>query len=325
MKNIVFVYPSALQFWMSSEGNLQRYHPDNRVLTSVPSDHRLVSLQAPYDLLAQQYQLSFPVKILADKANHRFNNSFMSCSVRSEKVPQNSFVRIHNTPDGYPVYIACPEYCFLSAASHLSFWELVMLGYQLCACFAPDSMAEYQQRSRTPIISAAKIAAFLDHCKGAHGISNASQAISNVLDNAGSPMEIKLAMASTLPFFRGGVAIIKPELNAYPELTAKAREQLGYDCRCDMLWRIRKTAAEYDSNSTHLDRHQHAIDKDRSTALSLSGYKVISITSDFINSFQSYEETLVMLRWSLGMRKAAGQLERYLDRRYELYKFLRQH
>ena len=49
--------------------------------------------------------------------------------------------------------------------------------------------------------------------------------------------------------------------------------------------RIRTQLLEYDSNLTHLQIRQHFLDKKRGTALTLSGFKVSSLTAEQAGQF----------------------------------------
>ncbi|MBQ9032357.1 MAG: hypothetical protein IJ106_13035 [Parasporobacterium sp.] len=148
----------------------------------------------------------------------------------------------------------------------------------------------------------------------------------HILDNSNSPMETKLAMAAVLPFLQGGFALKHLEMNRYVALTPQGRALLGIDsCCCDMVWDQEKIILEYDSNLTHLEARQHAMDKKRASALSMAGCKVISITADVLHNFTAFEKTFLSLRWTLGMRTDQHRFASCRRQRYDLYQFLLRH
>jgi len=322
MRIIPLVYPSAAHFWLQYNLESYRYNINNRVLISLPYDYHINHAKDSTEQLVQRFNLPEPLTILSSNKNRRYKRTALNYAIKSDLIPDKSFIRIHDLSDGTPVYIACPEYCFLSAANYMSLLELIMFGYSLCAVYVPDSNEMYLQRSRNPITDSFSILSFLENCKGARGVKKAKRAIKYVLNNSNSPMETKFAMAATLPFSLGGFAITKPELNVAADLSPQGRDYLGSDCFCDMQWKKLRIAAEYDSNMTHLNPKQHAKDKRRTTALSMSGYKIFSTTSDYMSNFAAFEQTFMSLRAALGMSKETARLAKYIDVRYDLFHFL---
>ena len=201
------VYPTALHFWLNANFASEVYLPKDGCYSALPQGYRLSTVRSNAQILSQKYSLSYPIRLLAPDRGSRITQKELTSSVRSEHIPENSFVRIDNLPAGTPVYMACPEYCFLKAASSLSIYELILLGYRLCAKYVPDNSSQYHQRTRTPITSTARIRTYLRQCKGAHGIKKAWRAISYVLDNSNSPMESIFVMPAILPHWMGGFGL----------------------------------------------------------------------------------------------------------------------
>lgn len=320
------VYPSAMQFWLNPDIDSIIYRPAVKNYHSLPKGYHISSVQNNISTLVQQYGFCLPLRLLASASELRINKNGVSCSINSAHVPDNCFSRIDDLPGSIPVYVACPEYCFLSAASELSLYELIQLGYQLCAKYIPDGQMQYLQRGREPITTASKITAFLEKCTGAKGVKKARQAISYVLDNSNSPMETKFAMPAVLSVSLGGFALRRPNMNKNINLTGRGAEILGYDkCCCDLVWEQEKVIGEYDSTLTHLDPRQHIRDKKRASALAVSGYTVISITSDFLRNFESFQRTYDGIRYALRMKRDRQRMDASLEKRYELFHFLLTH
>lgn len=320
---ITICYPDSAFFWLNGNNNTDPYSLKNRELLSVPSYLGTTSSSAIISNLIQQYQFPGPVHLLVSDPKLRISRKNIICHVKSDLIPAGSFIKIGRLITGDDVFVECPEYCFLHAAKYMSFCELVRLGYSLCARYVSDNNSKYHQRNRLPLTSAANISAYLERCHGAPGIKKAQRATKYVLDNSNSPMETRLAIVSTFPFFMGGFGVKKPDLNPGILLSQQGRDLLGFEyCSVDMEWKAERTVLEYDSNMTHLDIKQHAIDKKRSTALNLSGYKVISLTADNFRNFAAFENTFASIRHTLGMKPENDRLEAYRDKRYEMFHFL---
>ena len=317
------VYPSALQFWFNTNYASEQYLPKDGHFSVLPHDYQLTVFPRTTEILSQMYCLSYPIRLLAANENRRIHQKEIACSIRSKHVPDDCFVQVDILRNDIPIYVACPEYCFLQASSELPLHKLIQLGYQLCARYTPDDRSQYKQRRRLPITSTAKILAFLDRCKGSHGVKKARQAIRYVLDNSNSPMETLFTMAAILPCHMGGFGLKKPELNADVLLSAKAQALLKTDTLCcDLVWRKEKVIVEYDSILVHLEAEQFKYDKKRASALNMSGYKVFHITSDFLDNFTAYQKTFDSIRCALKIKKDSRCLDKYQNERYDLFQFI---
>ena len=318
------VYPSALQFWFNVNYYSEKYLPKNAHFLALPKDYRLSTVQSTAETLSQMYCLDYPIRLLAPNVVSRISQKEFSCSVKSVHIPENSFVRADDLPGNIAVYVACPEYCFFKAASFLSLFELILLGYQLCAKYTIDSNSHYHQRNRAPITNVERISSFLKQCHGAHGVKKALRAISYVLDNSNSPMESIFVMPAILPFYMGGFSLRSPELNKDISLSPKGHALLGYDkCCCDLVWSKEKVVGEYDSMLSHMETKQFFHDKKRASALVMSGYKVFNITYEYMNNFTSYEKLYDSFRCALGKRSNPQKMAKYADARFSLFQFLR--
>ena len=194
-----------------------------------------------------------------------------------------------------------------------------MLANDLCAIYVKDETEEYRQRRRDPVTTVESICSFMNKASGINGLKKARRAIQYVLDRSNSPMESKLAALAVLPLHYGGYGLSKPFLNHFVRLNKEAEEFLGQSqlC-CDMVWLAKKVILEYDSNLSHLEIHQHFKDKKRSTALTISGYKVISITAEQLRDFHSVDNMFMQLRHVLNMRTHKDRIDKFAELRWNV-------
>ena len=188
----------------------------------------------------------------------------------------------------------------------------------LCAIYVFDKTKAMQQRSRIPVTTTKKIQRFLQSAKGMRGVKTASTALHYVIDNCNSPMEVSLAVLSSLPLYRGGYALEKPVMNKKLRLSSTVSKQMNIrQIRGDMVWEDQRIVVEYDSNLSHLQKEQHEFDKRRAAAITLSGYQLISVTVGQLSSFSAIDEIFNMLRHLLGMKKKSSEMKKYEEQRWE--------
>ena len=308
----IITYPSALEYWLKENGIPYHFHFDIDS-SKVRNKEVLESVTSRKDIICAAERLNFlePVHVAVSDYIKRASTETVVFHKLPECLPEFSFFKISQS-----IYIECPELCFVQAASFLSFHELVLLANELCAIYIKDDVEEYGQRKRTPVTTTKKIAGYIDKAKYIHGLQKAKTAVRYALDRSNSPMESRLAVTAMLPFYRGGYGLIKPQLNFDIRLNKEAAEYLGREnCCCDMVWNKKKIAVEYDSNMTHLEIQQHFKDKKRATALTISGYKVISLTAEQFKNFGNIETMFLRIRNILGMRTHKERLDMYMEQR----------
>ena len=208
---------------------------------------------------------------------------------------------------------------FLQAATQMSFHELVNLANNLCAIYVLDETEEYGQRRREPITSVADIMEYLTKVNDIAGIRTARRAIRYARDRSNSPMESQIATLGALPLHYGGYGLPPPRLNMDVQLSSEGKEFLGRSfCSCDMVWPEQKVVLEYDSNLAHSTRRQFTIDKNRSTALALSGYRVISVTAEKVANFRAVETLFTGIRTVLGLRTYPDRMQKTFEKRWDV-------
>ena len=312
---IPLVGPSALEFWLSGVARIDADHlsAPNRKLISLPENYEVVCKRDGIYSIAKRYGLSLPLYIMVNEAGNRNHGITCHSCVRPKILPKESFIQLDDV-----VYISSPELCFLQMTRFLPLPKLIEIANNLCSIYSLDKSVTYGQTVREALIEVNHIQTFLDHCDKMPGIKLARQAISYVLNRSGSPMESKLAALAMLSLSQGGYSLVKPKANLDISLTDEAASFLGRDtCCCDLVWEDQKVVVEYDSNLTHLSKDQHAYDKRKATALSMSGYRGFYITAANVNSFQNIETTFRNLRKILGQRPKQTLFNKYESRRRE--------
>lgn len=301
------VYPTALEYWLEDKGfpyrsELFYLNPENY------TGRKGISQITEYLNFTRPIHVSVPVGI------NRNPTKKIICHARPVCLPQESFFPVCDV-----LNISSPEYCFLQAAQELPIHKLVHLAIDLCATYVKDPDNILYQRNREPVTSVEFIREFLKKAAGLKGNYKANQAIVYALDNSNSPMETNLATLARLRGSYGGFGTTGQVLNYNVRLSKKGAEYLGQEfCCCDMVWPKERIVLEYDSNLTHLSREQHARDKGRAAALTMSGYQVISVTADKVSSFRGIEELFWVIRRMLGMRTGEMEEDKYFEKRWDV-------
>ena len=301
------VYPSALEYWLWDKGVPYRFN-------AFPENEEVVFGKESLRALIQQMNFSSPVSVGVSRNVNRKKDKEILCRVIPKNLPENSFVEVANG-----VFVASPAMCLLQAAGELPMHKLVQLANNLCAMYVLDPYEYYGQRRREPVTSVEEITNYLQTVRNVHHVREAETAIRYALNRSNSPRETELSTVGFLPWKYGGYGVKTPTLNLDIGLSDTGAEHLGRKtCCCDMVWLEEKVVLEYDSNLTHLSPTQHAKDKRRITALSLSGYQVISVTADDVRSFRSVEELFLRIRKTLGMQTDPARVQKYFDIRWDV-------
>ena len=326
--NIVIDSWSAAEFWRNAgcQGNTDLYSIHERAPADFSKNTELTMSPELAKILPYELNLPVPLHIMVSSPERRYRGDGIVCSVMPQDLPKNSFVEIISPgiPFSDRVFVVRPELCFIQLANHLSFNELVYMGFELCGTFMNDSRTEAGFVHREPIATLKSMEDYILPMKNTHGIYPARQAVKHLVEGANSPMEAKLIMTATLPYSRGGYGIPKPELNKSLSLSPEGMSVLRQrQIIADAVWEGQKLVMEYDSNLAHLTSTQHARDKNRISAMTFSGYKVVPVTYEDVSNFRGYEKTFRAFRKSLGLRTDENALKKYEYKRYDLISFLR--
>lgn len=329
---IALAYPNAARYYRQN-----KYYQIIRDKLNSPEKNRQ-TLPVKYGfkmdevllkILLENHDMELPLHLIVPDGSYRIRSKDVVCTVRPTVIPDESFVeyyrgKIPATKEVLNISVASPELCYLQAASQLSQFELIRFGYELCADFYYDDNERYGLAYHSPASNRSKLEVFLNRSNGMTGKRKAQQVLPYIHDHARSPMEILQSMIVNLPISYGGFAMKGFELNGNADLSAEGKQILGFDtCRCDIVWKKHKVVLEYDSDQVHLDSIQHAKDKNRATALSVSGYKVFTLTTSDLHKIEKVEAVMFALRNALGMKKETKQFQKFRKKRVELLDWVR--
>ena len=296
------VYPSAKDYWLKNRGpeNLQTVTASRMKNADTPNE--LLSAFADESHLAKELHLMVP-----DYSSRSLLDKTCAGHVMPKKLPMGAFVEVAPS-----VFVASPELCYVQAAAKMNLPELVVFANHLCGTFFVDETKKLGLSNRKPLTSVSKIKKFLKAANGLAGVKLARVAINYVLDGSNSPKESQIAALTMIPFFRGGYGLPAPNLNYNIKLSASGEEILERaECCCDMVWPEQRVVVEYDSDLVHLNRRQFSYDKKRVNALQLSGYTVISVTKEDLQSYRKIQLLFANIRKALRLRSMNSTLEKY--------------
>lgn len=293
--NLLLTYPSALEFWLNPNHDVEKYeYLSNDVVLMDFFDTKGAEMDN-YEDVAQAYRVSMPIHTLVSNHSQRRDRDQRIFHIAKNPLPSRSVIRVKRE-----LYVISPELCFILAARSMPFAELVRLGFELCAKYRKDPLDPQLQVSVTPVTNVSRLNKYLNSASGINGVKLAKRAVKYVLDNSNSYMETNLALLGSLPISEGGYGLPRPILNHVIKLTQAGAEFLGRNtCEADEVWLERKVALEYDSTFYHLERDQFMLDKKRSTAMALSGFKVLNVTANNVKSFADIEKLFFTIRKAL--------------------------
>ena len=221
-----------------------------------------------------------------------------------------------------PFFVTCPELTFAQMGWLLSIPREIHLGYEMCGTFAPDEQQPTGTRSRKPLTSPEKIASYLGKVEGVHGVKTARAALPHILRGSASPRESTLAELLTLPYAHGGSNVERPAMNAAIPIPARSQWATNRSSfRCDLLWRDKGVAVEYDSTLCHTGAERIAEDAARRNVLESLGLTVVTATSKQVTNFQAYNRLVRILTSHLGTRVRPACAD-YAARQFALRKEL---
>lgn len=218
--------------------------------------------------------------------------------VCGETLPPGSLVTL-----APKVYMPTPELLFLQLASELSLMELLIVGMELCGRYA--LMPNGNLVARPALTSTKKIELYFGKCSRLKGLTKAKRAVGLLADSSFSPEESKLYLMLCLPRRYGGFGLPKAELNASVDMRGIVSGN-EYRRSCDLLWRAKKLAIEYDSDQFHTGADKISKDAQRRVELSGQGISVVTITRLQLKSFSAIYEIATVLASHLKVRLRFG-------------------
>lgn len=141
--------------------------------------------------------LSRPLEVAVPRPSERLQGRCFVSTVYGGSLPQKSF-----TPLGDGLQVSCPELLFVEMASVMPFFNLVLLGCELCGTYARDPRDPIGGSAAfgvAPASSVQELLAYARQCRSLPGAAKALDALRYVMDNAWSPMEAIVAALAALP------------------------------------------------------------------------------------------------------------------------------
>lgn len=310
----VLAYTSALEFWRSplSDAGLSRA----RCRIGKLPERATAALVAGIGPLFGNEPLSKPIHVLATDGRKGSAPDLVVHQMRSLPAGSLRLTAIRN--DSEAVLVTCPELTFVHMASLLSFPRTVHLGCELCGTYAPDMRQPFGVRSRAPLTTPEKLAAYLAKAGHVGGSRSARTALHHVLSGSASPRESTLALLTTLPYMRGGSNMERPCMNAAVPLSKQSSwaSDRSY-FRCDLLWQDRNVAVEYDSTLCHTGATRIAEDASRRNTLESLGLTVVTATWKQVTDYREYNRFARILAGHLG-RRIRPRCSEYPSRQFAL-------
>lgn len=188
--------------------------------------------------------------------------------------------------------LVSPEAALVSVATKCDFVSLVELGSLLCSCFylCEDKEFGIVQR-RTPLASPKSIRAFISNNPNLPGASLTKRCLGQMVANAESPMEVKVAMLMCLPRRYGGGALPPPELGFSVSIPDCYRKTSGISTfRYDFYWPGSNLEVEYDSDAVHAASEKLFRDARRRNIIQALGVTSLSLTRGQVMHETAFEE-----------------------------------
>ena len=261
--------------------------------------------------------LASPLEVMVGRERHRRHTPLMSCRLYSRPLPPSAFVRAARN-----VLVASPELCFVDMSCHLSFEQLVCLGFELCGTYMPPFPGSEELRRRPgPLTSKADIAAFLELVCGMRGCEKARRALDYVLEDSASPTETVSAMLLSLPYRLGASGCLRRSLtSALTSMIRRGRSRSWVSSRRSLLeegkvrHRVRQQVGPCAQQSFEADRL-------RENALKAMGIDEISLTPECLRNDSLLEAQARYVARRIGFRlrnRLSDGFERRMGLRREL-------
>ena len=244
---------------------------------SVPTDHQARICTNAATELARCFGLGFPLMRHAGQIGNRRKNNL----VESTRKTITGLSVIH-VRDG--VYVLSPESTLIDVSCDYELTDFLVLACGFASKFCIDPKANALLEAPAIMTTDSFTTAVIGN-DYLHGIKQARQVASLLVEGSRSPMETTLGLVLSLPYKMGGYGLPKPVLNQTISLEKHPANQAKVQSiECDLLWPKDKIALFYDSNSEHLRPHQMANDARRNNALNENGVRTIEITHEQFKS-----------------------------------------
>ena len=222
------------------------------------------------------------------------------------------------------VLISSPFELLFQMASKLSLFELVLLISEFQGRFVIDaSTGELQSNWYTPLFKKSELLAYLTKKKGVRSFRKVKAAADLSVENAASPMEVKLALRALLPVYKGGYAIPCVELNKEFEIQNRAIDLL-LSSGVSNARGTQNVALEY-NGSVHESIDAADRDYKRNNELLAAGIEEFVISKNEYDDIVFMDNLFTVIRSRLNLpRRHTSSKQRQIERekRIKLWKEL---
>ena len=239
-----------------------------------------------------------PLHILV--CRHSRQKHAEACVIHSVTVPDELSSLFLEVEPG--LCLTSPELTFLMAAQQRDLVDLVLLGYELCGCYALGVDLGHSLEARHPLTCVNDIRRLAGEIGRLKGVASARRALGFVLDGSGSPRETALVMLLCLPKRFGGFGLPTPRLNYSIEVGPDASSLWGRKNAFDLVWEDAKVVIEYDGGDGHTSFEQTERDSMRRNALLIDGYAVYTLTKRQVRNVEGFYSLVKSIAKKLGFR-----------------------
>ena len=295
--NVFFDDITALEQWRYDDDYVStlQHHVDNPNLMDTPATCHELRVEVPRDGVDPNTTIHL---LTGSPANRPLVDGYYISCVK-HPLPADSFRRVD-----VGIYRASPELCFVRLASRLSLEQLIQLGMELCGTYVlrPDTRRGFDNHD-SQLTSVERLSAYIEELGQTKGLARARKALKYVRDGSASPMETCQYMLLCLPLRMGGYGLTGAEVNGELPLSPRAAllaERESF--RCDLFWRDKGVAVEYDSKEDHLGLAAFVRDNAKRNVLMDMGIKVYIVSSNQIIDPEQFDVVAHMVARAIGKR-----------------------
>lgn len=205
------------------------------------------------------------------------------------------------------VLVVRPELCFIQATVWMEPLEALEFGFELCGRY--ESMAPLGKkgyRERPPLTTPADIRAVAERLPRLPGSHKTILALARIRSGSRSPMETAVALSILCSQKDGGLGCFDIEMNRRIPIPADMRRFFSFDhIEIDLFSPSANAGIEYDG-SYHAELKRRTHDMDRSSALSMLGIPIRTISAQHLSSQLAFHRTLNAVAQLLGITPPAS-------------------
>lgn len=237
-----------------------------------------------------------PLELATNIDNPNYHMKNVTLHYQKGRYPNNSFLKYNNE-----IYIASPELVFLQMAKKFNEIELLMFGLEICGSYAlSDANPDGFIFNLPAITTKSRILNYLRNFKSNNnnfpGICKASKISQYIIDGSASPQESKVIIKLCCQRKLGGYGVKNLKANYRISLSDGAINILGRNTiRPDLCCPKTKIAIEYQSRQFHNNLEQFEIDKIRTAALNVDGWKTFSFVPSQMRNVLAFHQIAISI------------------------------